>query len=98
MFVDVDKNTLSPPAYSLYAVELPPSYDEAVRMGKEYNEVAQTSQKLNDSPGEVTSGGLDPTQYSPDAINRGPAAQMNSENSEAAAQEQPQLWLLSDGE
>ncbi|XP_054251036.1 transmembrane protein 52 [Indicator indicator] len=91
IFVDMDKNTVSPPAYSPYEVELPPSYDEAVQMGKQYNEVAQTSQKLNDGPREVTSGGLDPTQYSPDAISRGPAAYANSENAEDAAQERPYL-------
>ncbi|XP_009323416.1 PREDICTED: transmembrane protein 52 isoform X2 [Pygoscelis adeliae] len=91
IFVDMDKNTVSPPAYSLYAMELPPSYDEAVQMGKQCIEGAQISQKLNDIPGQVTPGGLSPIQYSPDTINRDPETQANSENSEDATQEQPQL-------
>uniref|UniRef100_A0A8D2PFK4 Transmembrane protein 52 n=1 Tax=Zosterops lateralis melanops TaxID=1220523 RepID=A0A8D2PFK4_ZOSLA len=57
VFVDMDKNTVSPPAYSLYAMDLPPSYDEAVQMGKQ---VARTNQKLNDIPEQVTPGGLNP--------------------------------------
>ncbi|KAM9630816.1 transmembrane protein 52 isoform 1-T6 [Morphnus guianensis] len=91
IFMDMDKNTLSPPAYSLYAMDLPPSYDEAVQMGKQYIEVAQISQQLNDIPGQMTPGGLSPIQYSPDTINRDPATQTNSENSEDATQEQPRL-------
>ncbi|XP_063209952.1 transmembrane protein 52 [Chroicocephalus ridibundus] len=91
IFVDMDKNTVSPPAYTLYAMELPPSYDEAVQMGKQYNEVARISQKLNDIPGEVTPGGLSPVQYSPDTINRDPATQANSGNPEDATQEEPRL-------
>lgn len=94
----MDKNTVSPPAYSLYAMDLPPSYDEAVQMGKQYTEVAQINQKLNDTSGEVTPGGLNPIQYSPDTTNRDPATQANSENSEDATQKQPQLWLISHGE
>ncbi|XP_051493237.1 transmembrane protein 52 [Apus apus] len=88
IFVDMDKNTVSLPAYSLYAMELPPSYDEAVQMGKPHMEVARTSQKLNDIPGQVTPGGLNPIQNS---INRDPATQANSENPQGATQEQPQL-------
>ncbi|XP_010126861.1 PREDICTED: transmembrane protein 52 [Chlamydotis macqueenii] len=89
--VDMDKNTMSLPAYSLYAMELPPSYDEAVQMGKQYIVEAWISQKLNDIPGQVTPCGLNHIQYSPDKINRDPATQANSENSEDARQEQPQL-------
>ncbi|XP_065552485.1 transmembrane protein 52 [Lathamus discolor] len=91
VFVDMDKNTVSLPAYSLYAMELPPSYDEAVQMGKQHIEVPQISQKCNDIPGQVTSGGMNPIRYSPDTSNRYPATQANSENSEDATQEQPQL-------
>ncbi|XP_009481887.1 transmembrane protein 52 [Pelecanus crispus] len=91
IFVDMDKNIISPPAYSQCAMDLPPSYDEAVQMGKQYIEVAQISQKLNDIPGQMTPGGLSPTQYSPDTTNRDPATQANSENSEDATQERPQL-------
>ncbi|XP_040283510.1 transmembrane protein 52 [Bufo bufo] len=38
-FGDPDRSTLSPPAYSLYALELPPAYEEAVKMAKPNNEV-----------------------------------------------------------
>uniref|UniRef100_A0A8C3N0J0 Uncharacterized protein n=1 Tax=Geospiza parvula TaxID=87175 RepID=A0A8C3N0J0_GEOPR len=88
VFVDMDKNTVSPPAYSLYAMDLPPSYDEAVQMGKQ---VAWTNQKLDDIPEQVTPRGLNPSQSPPDTINRDPATQANSEDSEDATKEQPQV-------
>ncbi|XP_008639404.1 transmembrane protein 52 [Corvus cornix cornix] len=88
VFVDMDKNTVSPPAYSLYAMDLPPSYDEAVQMGKQ---VAWINQKLNDIPEQVTPGGLNPSQSPPDTINRDPATQADSEDSENATKEQPQI-------
>lgn len=94
VFVDMDKNTVSPPAYSLYAMDLPPSYDEAVQMGKP---VARTDQKLNDIPEQVTPGGLNPSQPPPDTI-RDPATLANPADSEDATKEQPQVWLSSDGE
>uniref|UniRef100_A0A8C2TGI9 Transmembrane protein 52 n=1 Tax=Coturnix japonica TaxID=93934 RepID=A0A8C2TGI9_COTJA len=46
VFVGMDRSTVSPPAYSPYAMDLPPSYDEAVQMGKQHIEVALVSQKL----------------------------------------------------
>ncbi|XP_009947295.1 PREDICTED: transmembrane protein 52 [Leptosomus discolor] len=92
IFVDMDKNTVSPPAYSLYEMELPPSYDEAVQMGKQSIEVAPISQKISDIPGQVAPDGLNPIQYSSDGtVNRDPATQANAEHSEDATQEQPQL-------
>ena len=33
-FGELDLGSVSPPAYSLHALELPPSYDEAVKMAK----------------------------------------------------------------
>ncbi|XP_045715069.1 transmembrane protein 52 isoform X4 [Phyllostomus hastatus] len=33
-FGELDLDSMTPPAYSLYALELPPSYDEAVKMAK----------------------------------------------------------------
>lgn len=33
-FVGLDLDSVTPPAYSLCAPELPPSYDEAVKMAK----------------------------------------------------------------
>ncbi|XP_010008795.1 PREDICTED: transmembrane protein 52 [Nestor notabilis] len=92
VFVDMDKNTVSLPAYSLYAMELPPSYDEAVQMGKQDIEVPRISQKCSDIPGQETSSGMNPIQCSPDISNRYPATQANSGNSEDATQEQPQLF------
>uniref|UniRef100_A0A8C9EI08 Transmembrane protein 52 n=1 Tax=Pavo cristatus TaxID=9049 RepID=A0A8C9EI08_PAVCR len=88
IFVGMDRSTVSPPAYSPYAMDLPPSYDEAVQMGKQHIEVALVSQKLSDIPGQVMPGGQNPVQNSPDIINRDPATQPNSED---ATQEQPQL-------
>lgn len=91
LFVGMDRSTVSPPAYSPYTMELPPSYDEAVQMGKQYIEVALVSQKLSDITEQVMPGGLNCTQCSPDRTNRDPATQPSSENSEDVPQEQPQL-------
>ncbi|KAG8434384.1 hypothetical protein GDO86_012672 [Hymenochirus boettgeri] len=33
-FADADRSAMSPPAYSLYAMELPPAYEEAIKMAK----------------------------------------------------------------
>lgn len=33
-FGELDLDSMTPPAYSLYAPELPPSYEEAVKMAK----------------------------------------------------------------
>ncbi|XP_066228084.1 transmembrane protein 52 [Saccopteryx leptura] len=33
-FGELDLDSMTPPAYSLYSLELPPSYDEAVKMAK----------------------------------------------------------------
>lgn len=33
-FGELDLDPMTPPAYSLYALELPPSYDEAVKTAK----------------------------------------------------------------
>ncbi|XP_053307596.1 transmembrane protein 52 [Spea bombifrons] len=38
-FGDPDRSALSPPAYSLYALELPPAYEEAIKMAKPSGEV-----------------------------------------------------------
>ncbi|XP_064490428.1 transmembrane protein 52 isoform X1 [Pseudopipra pipra] len=88
VFVDMDKNTVSPPAYSVYALDLPPSYDEAVQMGKQEAEVAW---KLRDIPEQGTPGGLSPSQDPPDTVTRDPATQANSGTSEGATKEQPQM-------
>lgn len=94
----MNKNTVSLPAYSLYAMELPPSYDEAVQMGKQYIEEAQINQKGSDIPGEVAPAELNPILSSPDAMNRDPATQANSGHSEGGTQDQLQLSHISDGE
>ncbi|XP_029434653.1 transmembrane protein 52 [Rhinatrema bivittatum] len=54
-FGDVDRSAMSPPAYSLYALEMPPAYEEAIKMVKPSfeNETAILSQKLASSPEAV---------------------------------------------
>ncbi|XP_073512976.1 transmembrane protein 52 isoform X1 [Phyllobates terribilis] len=49
-FGDPERSALSPPAYSLYALELPPAYEEAIKMAKPSNEVgaSTTGPKLED--------------------------------------------------
>ncbi|XP_075045785.1 transmembrane protein 52 [Mixophyes fleayi] len=49
-FGDPDRSTMSPPAYSLYALELPPAYEEAIKMSKPNTEVGAsvTGPKLED--------------------------------------------------
>ncbi|NP_001090043.1 transmembrane protein 52 L homeolog precursor [Xenopus laevis] len=42
-FVDPDRSAMSPPAYSLYAMELPPAYDEAIKLAKTGNEVGPSA-------------------------------------------------------
>ncbi|XP_020831627.1 transmembrane protein 52 [Phascolarctos cinereus] len=49
-FRDMEPGTVSPPAYSLYALELPPSYEEAIKMAKPGLEGAPPSQKASLSP------------------------------------------------
>ncbi|XP_027751077.1 transmembrane protein 52 isoform X2 [Empidonax traillii] len=88
VFVDMDKNTLSPPAYSVYALDLPPSYDEAVQMGKPG---AEGARKLSDIPEQGTPAGLSPSQDPPETATRDPAAQPTAETSQGATKEQPQI-------
>ncbi|KAM9299610.1 transmembrane protein 52 [Gastrophryne carolinensis] len=38
-FNDMDRSAMSPPAYSLYALELPPAYEEAIKMAKPNGDV-----------------------------------------------------------
>lgn len=49
-FGDMDRSAMSPPAYSLYALELPPAYEEAIKMAKPNAEVstAVSGPKLED--------------------------------------------------
>ncbi|KAM5162049.1 transmembrane protein 52 isoform 3-T3 [Callospermophilus lateralis] len=53
-FGELDLDSMVPPAYSLYAPELPPSYDEAIKMAKPREEEPAPSQKPGTLPG--TSG------------------------------------------
>ncbi|XP_068935453.1 transmembrane protein 52 [Petaurus breviceps papuanus] len=50
VFREMEPGTVSPPAYSLYALELPPSYEEAIKMAKPGLEGALPSQKAGRSP------------------------------------------------
>ncbi|XP_054547068.1 transmembrane protein 52 [Talpa occidentalis] len=43
-FAELDLDSMTPPAYSLYAPEMPPSYDEAIRMAKPRQEELPPSQ------------------------------------------------------
>lgn len=79
---------MSPPAYSLYAMDLPPSYDEAVQTGKQYIGEAQINRKRSDIPGEATPAELNPILSSPDTMNRDPATQANSGPTEGGTQDQ----------
>ncbi|MEJ1273281.1 cilia and flagella associated protein 74 [Cricetulus griseus] len=49
-FGEPDPESMVPPTYSLYASELPPSYDEAVKMTKAREEAVTPSQKPNSLP------------------------------------------------
>ncbi|XP_064423822.1 transmembrane protein 52 isoform X2 [Latimeria chalumnae] len=59
-FAEVDGPYMSssPPPYSLYALELPPSYEEAVRMAKTLDlyEMALGRQKPSEQPGQAPPG------------------------------------------
>ncbi|KAM4650482.1 transmembrane protein 52 [Discoglossus pictus] len=48
-FPDPDRSAMSPPAYSLYAMELPPAYEEAIKMAKPSGDpAAAAAPKLED--------------------------------------------------
>lgn len=49
-FGEPDPDSMVPPTYSLYPSELPPSYDEAVKMIKAREEAAAPSEKTNSLP------------------------------------------------
>ncbi|KAE8592891.1 hypothetical protein XENTR_v10018909 [Xenopus tropicalis] len=42
-FADPDRSAMSPPAYSLYAMELPPAYEEAIKMAKTNSEAGPSA-------------------------------------------------------
>lgn len=52
-FAEMDRGALSPPAYSLYAMEMPPAYEEAIKMSAPATDAPSTMsavQKLEDIP------------------------------------------------
>ena len=63
-FGEPDPDSMVPPTYSLYASELPPSYDEAVKMIKAREEAAAPSEKTSSLPEaldpETTGGPQEP--------------------------------------
>ncbi|XP_006161418.1 transmembrane protein 52 isoform X2 [Tupaia chinensis] len=63
-FGELDLDSMAPPAYSLYIPELPPSYDEAIKMAKPREEQSEPSQKPSPPPGpsglETTPGPQEP--------------------------------------
>ncbi|XP_028920403.1 transmembrane protein 52 [Ornithorhynchus anatinus] len=65
-FAELDRGPVSPPAYSLYALELPPSYDEAIKMAKP-DFGALPPHKLSPGPSEPGLGqGPSPDPMPPD--------------------------------
>ncbi|XP_039223439.1 transmembrane protein 52 [Crotalus tigris] len=78
---DPDRNTACPPAYSLYAIEMPPSYDEAVRMSKSQAETPSLGQKPD-------SGAREPAA-SPREQHEAPTLPETSEDSPMEVQESP---------
>ncbi|XP_063173752.1 transmembrane protein 52 [Candoia aspera] len=65
-FGDTDRNLACPPAYSLYAIEMPPSYDEAIQMAKSPVETPSMGQKLDSDACEpAASQEQNETQTSP---------------------------------
>ncbi|KAM3824454.1 transmembrane protein 52 [Vipera latastei] len=78
---DPDRNTVCPPAYSLYAIEMPPSYDEAVRMSKSHAETPPVGQKPDGSACEPAA--------SPREQHEAPRLPEASEGSPMEVQENP---------
>lgn len=68
-FGEPDPDSMVPPTYSLYASELPPSYDEVVKMTKAKEEAVAPSGKRNSLPEAL---GLETT---PGHHEPGPSAQ-----------------------
>ncbi|KAJ1144834.1 hypothetical protein NDU88_011128 [Pleurodeles waltl] len=55
-FAEMDRGALSPPAYSLYAMEMPPAYEEAIKLSAPATDGPSTLsavQKLEDIPEHV---------------------------------------------
>ncbi|XP_061457380.1 transmembrane protein 52 isoform X2 [Rhineura floridana] len=93
-FREVNRNMASPPAYSLYAIELPPSYDEAIKMAKPCIETPFAGQKLDNGTSEPAAceRQSQPQTSSEESSNDNPeAVQEDSVVPEASTQEQPQL-------
>ncbi|XP_070812319.1 transmembrane protein 52 [Pituophis catenifer annectens] len=80
-FGDPDRNTACPPAYSLYAIEMPPSYDEAIRMSKPHDEAPSAGQKPD--------GGACEPAASARERNETPRLLGSSQNCPMEAQENP---------
>ncbi|XP_019367236.1 PREDICTED: transmembrane protein 52 [Gavialis gangeticus] len=89
-FGDMDRSTMSPPAYSLYAMELPPSYDEAIKMGKPYTETVLVGQKPSDASEQGTPEEPNQHQGSSDPVPGNPETQPSSDDPQVAT-EQPQF-------
>uniref|UniRef100_A0A8D0BS72 Transmembrane protein 52 n=1 Tax=Salvator merianae TaxID=96440 RepID=A0A8D0BS72_SALMN len=91
-FQEVDINTQSPPAYSLYAIEMPPSYEEAIKMGKPHIETPFVGQKLDASASESAAHeDQGQTQTVPESNSRTEELQESSEAVGASTQETPYI-------
>uniref|UniRef100_A0ACB8EDZ4 Uncharacterized protein n=1 Tax=Sphaerodactylus townsendi TaxID=933632 RepID=A0ACB8EDZ4_9SAUR len=85
-FREMDRSLMSPPAYSLYAIELPPSYDEAIQMAKPYIETPSAGQKLDkDAPQSAAPGEQNQVQLA--------ALEEQNQVQSAAPEEQNQVQL-----
>ncbi|XP_054857817.1 transmembrane protein 52 [Eublepharis macularius] len=92
-FREMDRNLVNPPAYSLYAIDLPPSYDEAIKMAKPCIETPFVGQKFGENTSQsVVQEEQNQPQTSPEMSNSSPEiVQPGSQLPEASTQEQPEL-------
>lgn len=92
-FRDADRNLGSPPAYSLYAIEMPPSYDEAIKMAKPCTKTLVVGQEVeeNSSQPAVPEEPIQPSTLHemPDSCSE--PVHPESGLPEVSPQEQPQL-------
>ncbi|XP_060115016.1 transmembrane protein 52 isoform X2 [Heteronotia binoei] len=97
-FREIDRSLMSPPAYSLYAIELPPSYDEAIKMAKPYIEtpVAGQKQDKNASQSAAAEEQNQPQLAAPEEQNQPQLAAPEEQNQPqlAAPEEQSQPQTL----
>ncbi|KAJ6658810.1 hypothetical protein lerEdw1_019732 [Lerista edwardsae] len=91
-FREPDRNLGSPPAYSLYAIEMPPSYEEAIKMAKPCTKTLAVGQEVQENSSQPAA----PEDHSqPSTLHEIPDSCPESVHPEpglpeVSAQEQPQ--------